>query len=290
MAISISSYNCRGLPKSSVNLHLRPDLIDVFERNDILCLQETWHSKQELALGNTLHDDFLSVGVAKIDHSAGLVHGRPSGGVSIFFRKNLFGLVKPLSFPQCNWCVGVEITAGNTSFVILNVYLPYECDNNEDDYIRNLSELHSITDSLSTSSFTILGDWNANILLDNNGNLKSKFASLVNDFCESNELKLSSRILLPPDSYTYVSERWGSVSWLDYAISSNDFHDSISEMEVCYDVSNADHIPFSLSVMTSNLPRITNTVSSDNISPVKTRWKNATTDSIELYTTFTDLY
>ena len=45
VGLQISSYNCRGLPKTRDNLLLRPDIHDLLDTSDIVCLQETWYSK-----------------------------------------------------------------------------------------------------------------------------------------------------------------------------------------------------------------------------------------------------
>ena len=47
--IFLSSYNCRGLPKSRKDLYLRQDIVHVLENCDIACIQECWYSKQDLA-------------------------------------------------------------------------------------------------------------------------------------------------------------------------------------------------------------------------------------------------
>ena len=88
--LRISSYNCRGLPKSFTNFHLRPDLVDIFKNNDIICLQETWYAKQDLDDCNSLLPDFLAFSVAKTDLSDGILMGRLAGGASIFYRKSYF--------------------------------------------------------------------------------------------------------------------------------------------------------------------------------------------------------
>ena len=82
--IRISSYNSRGLPKCNRDLHLRQDLINVFDNCDICCVQETWYSRQDLASLNSLHGEFNGYGVATTDYRDGLVAGHPPGGVSIF--------------------------------------------------------------------------------------------------------------------------------------------------------------------------------------------------------------
>jgi len=41
------------------------------------------------------------------------------------------------------------------------------------------------------------------------------------------ELKISDKINLPADSFTYVSDTHGTCSWLDHVVSSKSAHDSI---------------------------------------------------------------
>ena len=85
-SISIASYNCRRLPKSNEELHLRPDILSLFESYDLVCFQETWLAKQNLDLCNSLHRDYLAVSVAAFDYLDRLLVGRPHGVVSIFYR------------------------------------------------------------------------------------------------------------------------------------------------------------------------------------------------------------
>ena len=65
--------------------------------------------------------------------------------------------------------------------------------------------------------------------------------------------------MLPADTYSYVSSRDGTLycSWLDHIVSSSDFHTSINNINVWYDISDEDHIPLSLSVSISSLPIMT---------------------------------
>ena len=85
--ISISSYNCRGLPKDPKKLLLRPDIGEVFDRSHIVAIQETWYSKQNLQTLNSLHKDFIGMGAATIDESNGLYQGHYPGGVALFWKK-----------------------------------------------------------------------------------------------------------------------------------------------------------------------------------------------------------
>ena len=69
MDLKVASYNCRGLPKDKNKLLLRPDIMELFETHQIIALQETHFSIQDLKLINSLHDSFVGVGVSKIDES-----------------------------------------------------------------------------------------------------------------------------------------------------------------------------------------------------------------------------
>ena len=54
--------------------------------NDIICMQETWFTKQDLANLNALHPGVHGTGIATVDNRDELYHGHPPGGVSILWR------------------------------------------------------------------------------------------------------------------------------------------------------------------------------------------------------------
>ena len=72
----------RGLPKDGNSLYLRPDIValGLLEKGDIVCMQETWYSKQDLYILNNLHPNFSGTGVSTTDYQDGLVRGHPPGG------------------------------------------------------------------------------------------------------------------------------------------------------------------------------------------------------------------
>ena len=92
MDLKLTSYNCCGLPRDKVKLSLRPDLNELFEKADIIALQETHYSKQNIKYLNSLHDHFVGIGAAKVDESEGVKKGRYPGGVAIVWRTNLLRL------------------------------------------------------------------------------------------------------------------------------------------------------------------------------------------------------
>ena len=73
MAMRIVSYNCRGLPNQPDQLYSRPGVVEIVNNNDvdILCLQETWHTKQDLASLNNLHRKLRRFALAFIHSHSG---------------------------------------------------------------------------------------------------------------------------------------------------------------------------------------------------------------------------
>ena len=101
--------------------------------------------------------------------------------------------------------------------------MPYQCNDNEHVYIEKLGILKAIIDELDNTCYAIVGDWNANLKYIDN----SLFANHMLKFCSENNFKISSSVHLPGNSYTYISERCSTYSWLDHIVTSSDFHSCI---------------------------------------------------------------
>ena len=251
--LNICSYNSRGFPKSKERLSLRPDILTLFEANHIVAIQETWYTKQNLNIINGLHPDFNGCGAAQIDESSDIIQGRIKGGVLLMWRKELGKNIRRLDL-AVDWCGAIGMDFNSTKFVIFNVYLPYQCNENEEDYIICLSGLNEFIEGLDNTNFMVIGDWNAN--LNNIGTIL--FQPLMLDFCNENQLTISSKCFLPEGTYTHVHTREGNYyySWLDHVVSSSGCHKAIRDMTVHYDMSDDDHIPISFSLQVESLPQL----------------------------------
>ena len=218
-----------------------------------MALQETWYSKQDLSCINSLHDEFVGSGTAKIDESSGLIQGRYSGGTAILWNRSLCKYIKILDI-EADWCMAIEINIGSTKFVIFNVYMPYQSPENEELYFERLGWIKCFIDEINCTNFTIIGDWNAN--LGNTGTMTFKQPMI--EFCEENEFLISSQLLLPNSTYTHINTYQGNLhySWLDHIVSSYDFHQSMNEVVVHYDMSDDDHIPMSFKIHVDLLPKL----------------------------------
>ena len=90
------------------------------------------------------------------------------------------------------------------------------------------------------------------------------------DFCHDNNV-ISTRLMLPDDSYTHVSEAWGTVSWLDHIVPSSHFHDNITSIDIDYDCTDVDHIPVLANIALTGMPIVTDVVNCDSRSS-KLNW------------------
>ena len=254
MDLTISSYNCRGLPKENKKLLLRPDILEVLDKSHIVAIQETWYAKQNLKALNSLHKDYIGTGAATVDETHDIIHGHYPGGVALLWRKELSKNIKRLEF-NTDWAVAIEIDLGTRKLIILNIYMPYQCLQNKEQYIDNLGNILSFIESLQNTNIMIIGDWNAN--LGDSGS--SIFKPLMLDFCRENNLIISTKTILPVDSYSHITTRHDChyKTWIDHVVTSHDMHWAISNINILYDITDEDHIPFQIQVMVDNIPSVT---------------------------------
>ena len=278
----LSFYNCHGFPRNKHALSLRKDLEYLLARADILCLQEIWFFEQDLHCLNNIHTDFVGFGASTTDLQSGLCTGRAPGGVAILFKKALQNCIEPVHFDM-DWCIGAKVSINNKQFFIINLYMPYQCAENEAEYLEKLGELSSILEGIDVTSYILVGDWNAN--LGQTG--QALFAKYLTEFCDEHSLINSSKVLLPSDSFTYVSSSWGTVSWLDHAVCSADMHSIISSIGVAYGIAQDDHMPVCLDLNISSLPSLSerNVAESGSIN-----WDRVDYQELELYRDATDYY
>ena len=122
-------------------------------------LQETWLAKQNQDTLATISDDFNWYGISNVDYGQGPIAGRPSGGTAILWNK----LLSASFFSNANSSIiGVKVMLSQTNFLsIINVYLPYCCNENTDRYIQYLSDLETMCCNQNNPNISIVGDFNA---------------------------------------------------------------------------------------------------------------------------------
>ena len=152
-----------------------------------------------------------------------------------------------------DWAIAIKCSFNGRNFVLINVYLPYECSDNECDFLSKLAHIDSFISELDTTSVFIVGDMNADVAND-----QSTFENHLAYFCIDNDYKLASQMFMPANSYTYISDAWHSTSWLDHCVCTDDACSSILEMSVMYNMCTSDHMPIQISIDFDAMPMLTN--------------------------------
>ena len=101
------------------------------------------------------------------------------------------------------------------------------------------------------TSVLVIGDWNADA-----SKTSSWFHRYVTKFCQENGYIWSSGLHLPDNSFTYVSEAWGSTSWLDHCFATKDGNIIITSISVDYDCHLSDHFPLNINVCCDLAPKL----------------------------------
>ena len=82
-SLRVTSYNCGNLKSSIENVR------QLCDTHDIIFLQETWLSNDELSILKCLRADFYADGVSAMDTTSGILIGRPFGCIGILWRKSI---------------------------------------------------------------------------------------------------------------------------------------------------------------------------------------------------------
>jgi exonuclease III len=232
--LRIASYNCHGMNSSL------PELSLLCNTCQIICLQETWLFPGDLCKLKDIHTDFTGFGVSAIDPSAGIISGRPYGGVGIIWHTDFKNIIKEVHTGY-DWVCGITVKSPKCHFTIFCVYLPYETANNIDDYMNCLAALHSLIEECSSSSTYVLGDFNCDV------KKSTLYNTYFTDFVNDSGCILSDCSILD-DVYTYVSPAWGTTSWLDHCVSTEDAHNAIMSASVLHEFVSSDHLPLSITL------------------------------------------
>lgn len=153
----IVSFNCKSIKRSMEGIRT------LCRSADIIALQETWLLPHDLPLLSAVDENFGCTGTSAEDTTAGLVSGRPHGGVALLWRKDAFDTVLPIECNNVRVCA-INITVSNRSIVVFSVYMPTNSIENLPVFTTCLSSINSVMETEETKgveAFYIIGDFNA---------------------------------------------------------------------------------------------------------------------------------
>ena len=184
--------------------------------------------------------------------------------------------------------MGLEFEINGTRFLIINVYLPYCSDQNKEEFIYCVNRVNSIVEDFSSPYVYILGDFNADVTTNNEGNIPHKFGDELNSFVTSEGLILADvKQLTDQNIYTYYDGN-GVYSWLDHVLCTQEGEQIINKIEILYDFITSDHHPLLLEIECAHSHCKPTNVGSKIKNSIK--WNKMSKDEICKYTKRTGVY
>ena len=241
MAVRCLSYNCNGLKS------FMPNMNDVLNKCDLLCLQELMITKQDCNILNNCHNDWNGFAVSHVDASLGVIRGRPNGGVGFLWQKILDNNIVILNSPY-DWLCCVKIIVDSNECYVIDVYLPYEKPDHCDSFKDCLAKIVVFMQGISSTCIMVVGDFNADLAK------YSIFGEILTNYCVDNNLIIADLQGLTGRAYIYVSSALGSTSWLDHVICTHDAVRCISEFVIEYTCIQSDHHPIGCKIDLNIVP------------------------------------
>ena len=199
-------------------------------------LQETWLYDDELFLLNNVHCQFNGAGASAMDLQSKIIKGRPYGGVGFLIRKSVFQFCTVKEYDDSR-ILGIEYTKEGTSMLLLCVYLPYQCNDNYDEYLNCMNKIVQIVFEYPNANVYVMGDFNSDFT---RGDL---FGDEFMQICNEHTLSIADKELLPDSTFTCISNAHGTTSWLDHCVTSVTGLDNIESVMVIDEYICSDHLP-----------------------------------------------
>ena len=101
------------------------------------------------------HVGYVGYVVSSIDSSDGVTSGRPYGVVGFLWKRFLDQYITIL-FDCYDWLCGIRIFSGKKEYYLLNVYLPYECEENRDRFNDYMAKIAVYFDTINNTCVTFI--------------------------------------------------------------------------------------------------------------------------------------
>ena len=238
MELRVCTYNCCSA-KSNFE-RIRNLCVDNY---DIIFLQETFLVADKLGILDQIHGNYNVIAVAAqcSDRVLESMHGRPSGGLAVLFKKDLnftFEIIDTnFRFIICNCKFDTQ------NIIVANIYMPYDDRSSEciDNYLHVMALIENTLDNYKYDGVYICGDFNADPF-------GSRLWRYVTDFSEDLNLVCYDYDILDNNTFTYISNSHMYKKWIDHVIGTKNEYFYIDYINVRYDIVGSDHIPLECTI------------------------------------------
>ena len=268
--LCISSYNCKGFKYRNYNY-----LQKLFDKSDVLLIQEHW--LYDFEFGNFSNVLTGSKYIAKSDMQNDVInYGRPYGGVAIIWKKSLVVEINEINTLSNRLCA-IRITSHNLDIILVNIYMPCNEYNLNDEFIEILFEVVTICNTYECSDIVIAGDFNCDISL--NDVRAHSFADVLTSL-KLDCLTIDSKFNI---NYTFMNSL-NSKSLIDHFCVSKKIYESVISFAKCDDGDNlSDHLPLILKFSTNINHDQCLENNNNKCKEIKVNWSDANVHDIENY-------
>ena len=99
-----------------------------------------------------------------MDTTKGILLGRPYGGLAVLCRKSLNTFVKVIKLEYETTLMGFDINFGTILHHIMNVYMPFDCNENINDFTYHLYKIDIVFKNNHTVYNMAFGDSDSDLL------------------------------------------------------------------------------------------------------------------------------
>lgn len=240
--IKVISYNPTGVLQESKRSYIS-ELLSKTEA-EFIFLQETWLLKTNYALLSKISDKYMFTAVSGFDCESKILHGRPHGGVSIMYTKELADKIDIINTGSSRICAIMFKPSENFKVLMLCIYCP--CDNmsrnhTDSEFSECIDQLEYIINGNDCHAVIIGGDLNVDL------NRNTAHRDYVKHFVQNNLLKFCWDHKSAISNHSYENHNGIGVSTIDHFICSVNIFDTVSRMHVIDDVTNtSNHRPIIL--------------------------------------------
>ena len=232
--------------------------------------QEHWLSDHDLTKLKQLNVQYVAQSGMEEALSAGVMRGRPFGGVCIAWSPDINHIITPLTNYKHKRVLAVELKTDKNRFILICCYMPFFNSSKRNECIQEtldaISMIELIMEDHPDHQCIIGGDLNTELKGD------SPFDNLWNDMMTKKQLASCDKFFAAPQ-YTYFHESLGQKKFNDHFLISQTLIDqnAVTDHTILDEGDNtSDHLPIMMKVSTQHESGIP---ISESISSPSLKWE-----------------